>query len=105
MKTMLASLVLAFSVSNAHAQSPAHESIVRYFKSGAEKAVKDAAWSGDHTFKVGVLDNGTRRDGFAMYVCERIRETGLRNINVKVLDIAALSRTNKTVLLGSHYCK
>jgi len=39
-----------------------------------------------------------------MYVCERIRETGLKGVTVKVIDIAALKRLNKAVTLGSHYC-
>lgn len=57
-------------------------------------------------FKVGVLDNGTERDGYADYVCSVLVERGLRGkgISVQVIDIAKLVRTNKWVKLGEAHC-
>lgn len=77
------------------------------FKSKAEPTAKDALWTSPTMFKVGVMDNGTPRDGYAMYVCGEIRDHGIRDsgLRVQIIDVVKLVRQNKWVTLGEASCK
>lgn len=55
-------------------------------------------------FKVGVINNGASRDGYAQYICEVVSEAGLRGVSVQVIDIQKLVKTNKWEKLGEHFC-
>ncbi len=107
----LGATALALACTAAQAQqpplSPGQEAVLRQFKSPAEKKAKDALWTSQSMFKVGVIDDGTRRDGYAGYVCEVIADHGLsgRGISVQVIDIQKLVRTNKWVALGEARCR
>ena len=80
-------------------------SVQAYFKSDSEPSVLDAAWTSDTVFKVGVLDDGTPRDGFADYVCSILSENGLQGgYTVQVNDIASISRGGEWTVLGSAIC-
>tara|TARA_R110002050_G_scaffold269917_1_gene412441 strand:- start:55418 stop:55720 length:303 start_codon:yes stop_codon:yes gene_type:complete len=79
------------------------EDIKNYFISENEPSVKDAVWTDDHIFKVGVLDNGSNRDGFADYVCLELNQKGLKDTLVRVVDIAAIQK-GKWVNLGTSHC-
>lgn len=84
------------------------EKIKQYFLSDKEPTVKDATWTSDYMFKVGVIDDGTNRDGFASYVCETLRsDFGISDekLIVEVIDIQKLVDTNKWVELGQSICK
>lgn len=87
--------------------SPAQEAVLRQFKSKAEPTAKDAIWTSATMFKVGVLDNGKARDGYALYVCEAMAERGLsgRGMSVQIIDIIKLSATGKWVKLGEAHCR
>jgi len=87
--------------------SSQHTQVMKYFKSGKEPKVKDAIWTSDHIFKVGVLDDGSRRDGYADYVCQVLYDYGLsgKGVWVQVIDISKLSRAGKWVKLGEAHCK
>ncbi|MDZ5457881.1 hypothetical protein [Azohydromonas lata] len=93
--------------SQAVSLSPAQEAVLRQFKSPAEKTAKDALWTSPSMFRVGVIDNGSSRDGYASYVCEVVTEQGLagRGISVQVIDVQKLVRTNKWVALGEARCR
>ena len=82
-----------------------HQAVLSHFKNN-EKTAKDAIWTSESVFKVGVLDNGTPRDGYASYVCEVLRDHGFgsKRIMVKIVDIAKLVRTGKWVNLGETMC-
>lgn len=71
-----------------------------------EKQIRDVHWPTAKRLKVGVLDNGRPRDGYAMYVCEVLREHGLGRIGITihVVDILKLARQNKEVRLGESHC-
>lgn len=79
----------------------------QYFLSEKEPTVKDATWTKPLMFKVGVIDDGTNRDGFAHYVCETLRhdfkisDTGL---TVEVIDVEKLVKTDKWIALGRAVC-
>lgn len=55
---------------------------------------------------VGMLDNGSNRNGFANYVCEAVRAnaSGEGTRLVRIIDIAAVSRGEGFKTLGSHQC-
>lgn len=101
-------IVLAALVCAAHlpafAQSAAHDALLAQFKSKSESTAKDAIWTSPKMFKVGVIDNGNNRDGFAEYVCGEIAASGLKGISVQVIDIAKLKGAGKWVKLGEKYC-
>jgi len=92
---------------NPTSYSQQHDAALRYFTSGKEPKVKDAIWTSETIFKVGLLDNGTSRDGYASYVCEVLYEYGFkgRSIWVQAIDIAVLKRTGKWVKLGEARCR
>ena len=71
-----------------------------------ELKVKDAIWYTNHHFAVAVFDDGTRRDGYAMYVCSVLYDHGFKgqSISVEVLDIIKIVKDKKQVVLGKHYC-
>ena len=89
------------------AQTPAHERALARFKSSAEPAARDAIWTTPAIFKVGVVDNGTPRSGYAAYVCSTLAEFGFagRGVWVQIIDIAKLQRTGEWVKLGESRCK
>ncbi|MFH1806826.1 MAG: hypothetical protein ABID63_18250 [Pseudomonadota bacterium] len=74
----------------------------------SEKAILDAAFSDNgKSLFVGVRDNGTSRDGFAMYVCEvlrgRVGGSG-EAVYVKILDIVAAAMRDEHRELGKYRC-
>lgn len=111
------------AVPGAEPQKPANESAMsapsvdlakarkdveaRFKGSKDEPTSKDAVWTSDSIFKVGVLDDGTDRSGYAQYVCEVLYEHGFKGekVWVQVIDIAKLVRTNKWEKLGEAHCE
>lgn len=87
------------------ASDTAREKALAYFKS-KEPKVKDAIFTQPSVFKVGVLDDGSRRDGYAQYVCSKLEDFGLKGqvSMVKVIDIALLNRTGEWKDLGEAEC-
>lgn len=84
------------------------EKVKQYFVGKDEPSVKDATWTAPYMFKVGVIDDGTPRDGFAKYVCETLRGDFAikdKQLAVEVIDIQKLVSTNKWVTLGKANCQ
>lgn len=57
---------------------------------------------------VGVMDNGQRRDGYAMSVCEAVRDHSkgdLSDKTITILDGPKMAILEKRVELGKHHCK
>jgi hypothetical protein len=113
MKTKLAALALgaAFSLvtiqANSKTYSTQHEQVKQRFQSNEEKTAKDAIWTARDIFKVGVIDDGSRRDGYADYVCQVLYDYGFKSqkVWVQVIDIVQLSRNGKWVKLGESRCQ
>lgn len=78
----------------------------RFKGSADEPTSKDAVWTADEIFKVGVISDGTDRSGYAEYVCNILYDYGFRGkkIWVQVVDIVKLTRTNKWEKLGEAHC-
>lgn len=86
-------------------KSNAQLEMEKLFQSNAEKTAKDALWTARDMFKVGVIDDGSLRDGYAMYVCEVLREYGLSaGTRVQIIDIVRLTRNGKWMKLGEAKC-
>lgn len=85
--------------------TPEQERMVKLFQSDEEPTAKDAVWTARDIFKVGVFDDGTRRDGYAGYVCEKLYQNGFKGkgIWVQIIDIARLTRDD-WVILGDVRC-
>lgn len=74
-----------------------------------EPKVKEAIITDARVLYVSVIDDGTKRDGYASYLCELVREYG-SNVNmVKVVKVNSIKDPNRDnaygVLLGEAYCK
>lgn len=81
--------------------------ITAHFKGSSEPTALDAVWTSKNTFKVGVVDDGSNRNGYAQYVCAEIRSRGvsINPLMVVIIDIGELVRTDKWVDLGKAVCK
>lgn len=71
-----------------------------------EPKVKDALWpEGQDLLYVGVLNDGSLRDGYAMYICEVLREHDVhQGVRVQIMDIVRITRDNEWVKLGVAEC-
>lgn len=83
------------------------EKVQALFQGNEEPTAKDALWTSNTIFKVGVIDDGTPRDGYASYICQVLYEHGFRgkNVWVQVIDIVKLTRNNDWVKLGESHCQ
>lgn len=109
-KPIITGLLLTASIAmpvGAETYSPQHQAVVKHFQGPEEKTAKDAVWTSRKILKVGVLDNGTPRDGYASYVCQVLYDQGFKGqqVWVQIIDIAKLTRTNKWVKLGEARCE
>jgi len=81
------------------------DAVISLFKSPKEKIAKDALWvNNGRTLRIGVINDGTRRDGYADYVCQTIKEYGFKGVRVIINDIVKITRDNDWVELGSARC-
>lgn len=102
--TLTLALLLAAPAALADASAAQQAAMLSYLKSGAEPQVKDATWTSARMLKVGMLNNGQQRDGFAQYLCEELASQGVRGVSVQVVDVAHLVRTSKWVKMGEARC-
>lgn len=78
------------------------QQVVSHFK--GDKTIKDTIWTSNSMFKVGVIDNGSSRDGLAQYVCQELNALNVHDVMVKVIDIQKLVYANKWIDLGQANC-
>lgn len=93
--------------SNADELDMQRETVKQIFIGPEEPKVKDAIWTQKGVFKVGVIDDGTNRSGYANYVCEVLYEHGFKGkkVWVQVLDVVKLARDGDWVKLGEARCQ
>lgn len=84
----------------------ARKEVTERFKSKQESLAKDATWTSDDIFKVGVINDGTSRSGYAQYVCSVLDDYGFKGkgVQVHIIDIVVLVNTNKWEKLGLANC-
>lgn len=113
MKNRLMAIALGVALSivvlqaNAETYSAQHEKVKKLFQSNEEKTAKDAVWTSGDIFKVGVINDGSRRDGYADYVCQVLYDYGFKGkkVWVQVIDIVKLTRNGDWVKLGESHCQ
>lgn len=113
MKTQILAVALCtamfsfISQANAATYSQQHEAVQKLFQSNEEKTAKDAVWTARDVFKVGVINDGSRRDGYADYVCQVLYDYGFKGkkVWVQVIDIVKLTRGGDWVKLGESHCQ
>lgn len=104
--TIFLAASLSIPVTASAAPNPTQKAFVTYLvKSGSEPKVKDATWATDRNLYVGVIDDKTRRDGFAEYICSVASDHGVTPDLVKVIDIVKLIKTGKFFEMGKAYCQ
>lgn len=86
--------------------SQQHKTVQDIFRSNSEPVAKDALWTAPHIFKVGVINNGTSRDGYAQYVCGVLYEEGFRGkkIWVQIVDVVKLKNKGEWEKIGEARC-
>ena len=84
-----------------------HKNVKKHFQSSKEKTAKDAVWTTNNIFKVGVMNDGTNRNGYAQYICSTLYDYGFKgkSIWVQVIDVVKLTKNGKWVKLGEARCK
>ncbi len=82
-----------------------HQAVLDYLRDEDAATVKDAIWLLQDSLKIGVLDNGSPRHGYAEYVCAVVNEQGLHGVNVHVVDIVKLKRDGDWTPIGKARCK
>ncbi len=82
--------------------TPAQQAFARELVK-VEPKVKDAVWMNDWALYVGVISDGTRRDGYAQTICYDAGPRGAKL--VKVIDIVKVKSTGKFVELGRANCR
>lgn len=74
-----------------------------------EPKVKEAIITDANVLYVSVLDDGTKRDGYASYLCELVRETKSSVNRVKVVKVNSTNDPKREnsygVLLGESWCE
>lgn len=104
--TVLVLMAISFNNFAAIELTQAQQQVTKYFISSEEPTVKDATWTAPSIFKVGVLNDGSRRDGYAEYVCMVLYEHGLKGnkVWVHVIDIEKVIKEKRFVKLGEAQC-
>lgn len=74
-----------------------------------EPKVVEAMMNDTDVLYVSVYDDGTRRDGYASYICQILKEHSSTISRVKVMKAGSTNDPNKDnaygVLLGESFCK
>jgi hypothetical protein len=71
-----------------------------------EARVLDAMWSQSISFWVAMADNGSRRDGYAEYICFILADAGMPDgtfVSISIWDAATMN-SNKLKKLGQANC-
>lgn len=73
-----------------------------------EKKVKEAIMTEANVLYVSVFDDGTRRDGYAEYLCSVLKDYGVQ-MRIKVVKFGSTNSPKKDnaygILLGESWCK
>jgi hypothetical protein len=94
------------AVKQVNSMKASRDKIQSLFQGKKEPIAKDALWTSNDIFKIGVIDDGTKRNGYASYACEVLYEYGFKGkkIWIQIIDIAKLTLDNDWVKLGESHC-
>jgi hypothetical protein len=106
-QTEINSTTTSTKVENPNAEKEANEKALIAIRK--EKKVAEAFLSDANVLYISVKDDGTRRDGYAEYICQVIKENGSKIDRVKVTKVGSTNDPNRDnaygILLGECYCK
>ncbi len=75
----------------------------------AEKKVKEAIITNANVLYISVVDDGTRRDGYADYMCQLVKDYNSNVNSVKIVKVWSTKDPNRDnsygVLLGESFCE
>lgn len=87
--------------------SPANEEVLAAMM--AEPKIKDAYINDANVLYVQVADDGTKRDGYAEYLCQVAKDKGVSLFKVRVMKVNTFNDPNRYnaygVLLGETTCQ
>lgn len=74
-----------------------------------EPKAKDAFITDVKVLYISVVDDGTNRNGLASYFCDRVKESGVDVVRVKIVKAGSTNDSNRNnsygILLGEYWCK
>ncbi len=106
LKLLIIIPILFSSICLAESFDQSHNTVKSLFQSDEEPTAKDAIWTTNDIFKVGVIDDGSSRNGYAQYVCEVLYDYGFKGkkVWVQIIDIVKLTQKGKWIKLGEAKC-
>ena len=84
-----------------------HKKATLHFQSSQEPTAKDALWTTNRIFKVGVYNNGSNFNGYAEYTCLTLVYDfgfGGKRIWVHIFDYYQLLQKDKWIKIGEARC-
>ena len=95
------------ATTNPNAEKEANEKALVEIRK--EKKVAEAMVTDANVLYVSVKDDGTKRDGYAEYLCQILKENGSKINWVKVTKVGSTTDPNRDnaygILLGEAHCK
>lgn len=74
-----------------------------------EPSVKDYVLTDSEVLYIGVVDDGSKRDGLASYFCQQMKDNSISVDRVKIVEYGSQNNPNRDnaygVLLGESWCK
>lgn len=95
------------NVPQSKVENSARDAVQKLFQGDQEPTAKDALWTSHDVFKVGVINDGSIRDGYAEYVCQVLYEYGFKGskVWVQVIDIVQLTKKGDWTKIGEAHCQ
>jgi len=78
--------------------------LITLFESDDEPTTLQADWISESIFVVGIMNDNTKRNGYAQYVCTTLHEHGFNNVNVQVVDATKMIDENELAIIGYARC-
>lgn len=105
---MYRSLIICILALSGSAHSPSsRESLLKAVRK--EPKVKEVIITDANVLYAAVIDDGTRRDGYAAYLCELVREHDRTVTRVKIVEYGTTKDPDRDnaygILLGESWCK
>ena len=99
--------LICSSIAFSKSFGPNHDKVTKIFQRKAEPTAKDAVWTQKDIFKVGVINDGTNRNGYAQYIGEVLYDESFKGqkVGVQIIDILKLNNSGEWEKLGEARCK
>ena len=87
--------------------TPQHQAVIEQFSdSDQEPSVQLVEWTNPQALKIGMIDDGSDRSGFAEYACMELRRHGVKKtVYILIADIEVLMASGNVMMLGEYRCR